>query len=216
MKYNNQIPTYDILRGHDFTNNLKALLGCKNFQEMSDITGIPASTFGTWNNKDRTSYELIIRLHLALNIPIKDLALGYQRPDTHASHPKIEETPTAYHTYTTGANSKAALVVSTFALKDGALENKRTILLDNDILPNISSQDILAIEETEQLLIIDRHIINAVSGRYLVDIDGLFSLNEIQRIPGKKLAIAFNSSTLEVKEEDITIIGKVVTEINSL
>ncbi len=216
MKYTNQIPTYDTLKGHDFTNNLKALLGCKTFQEMSDITGIPPSTFGTWNNKGRTSYELIIRLHLALKIPVKDLVQGYQLPEQHSTSPKIEESSSVYYAYTTGPESKAALVATTFVLKDGALEKKRTILLDNDILSDISSQGILALEETNRLLVIDRHITNAVSGRYLVDIDGLMSLNEIQRIPGKKLAIAFNNSTLEVKEGDVTIVGKVVAEINML
>ncbi len=216
MDNTNKIPTYDILRGHDFTNNLKTLLGCKNFQELSDITGIPPSTFGTWNNKNRASPELIIRLHLALNIPVKDLALGYSLPKNEPKPAKIEETPSAYYAYNTGKKGKATLVAESFVLKNGALENKRTILLDSDILPELSNQKILAIEELNQVLIIDKHITHAVSGRYLVNIDGSLSLNDIQRIPGKKLAIAFNNSTLDVAEKEVTVIGKVVAEINML
>ncbi|MGR6831417.1 hypothetical protein [Aliivibrio wodanis] len=36
------------------------------------------------------------------------------------------------------------------------------------------------------------------SGKYLIDMDGSFSINELQRLPGKKLAISFNGSTINV------------------
>ncbi len=213
MDHKDVIPTYNILKGHSFTNNLKALLGCKDLQEISDITGIPTSTFSTWNNQDRTSADLIVRLHLAFNIPVKDLALGYQRSD---NAPNIREKSPVYYTYTTEIGGKTTLVVGTFLLKNGKLTAKRTILLDQDILSDIDTNEVLIIEETNRLLIVDKQITDAVNGRYLVDIDGLLSLNEIQRIPGKKLAITFNHSTLNVKEENITIVGKVIADINRL
>lgn len=49
----------------------------------------------------------------------------------------------------------------------------------------------------------------AASGIYLVDMDGLLSLNGIQGLPGKKLAISFNGSTLTVKEDDMRVVGRV-------
>ncbi|EGQ9328502.1 TPA: bacteriocin [Vibrio vulnificus] len=49
----------------------------------------------------------------------------------------------------------------------------------------------------------------AVSGTYLVDMDGLLSLNEIQRLPGKKLVISFNGSTIQVDELDVKVVGRV-------
>ncbi len=42
-----------------------------------------------------------------------------------------------------------------------------------------------------------------------VDMDGLLSLNKIQGIPGKKLAISFNGSTITVDEGDVKIVGRV-------
>ncbi len=47
------------------------------------------------------------------------------------------------------------------------------------------------------------------AGTYLVDMDGLLSLNEIQRLPGKKLAISFNGSTITVDEGDVKVVGRV-------
>ncbi|MGO4223917.1 bacteriocin [Vibrio cholerae] len=53
----------------------------------------------------------------------------------------------------------------------------------------------------------DRSSQQAVAGTYLVDMDGLLSLNEIQRLPGKKLAISFNGSTITVDEGDVKVVG---------
>ena len=39
--------------------------------------------------------------------------------------------------------------------------------------------------------------------------DGSFSINELQRLPGKKLAISFNGSTINVAEDDIKVVGRV-------
>ncbi len=47
------------------------------------------------------------------------------------------------------------------------------------------------------------------AGTYPVDMDGLLSLNEIQRLPGKKLAISFNGSTITVDEGDVKVVGRV-------
>ncbi len=49
----------------------------------------------------------------------------------------------------------------------------------------------------------------AASSIYLADMDGLLSLNDIQDLPGKKLAISFNGSTLTVEEDDVRVVGRV-------
>ena len=49
----------------------------------------------------------------------------------------------------------------------------------------------------------------AASGIYLMDMDVLLSLNNIQRLPGKKLAISFNSSTPTVEEDEVRVLGRV-------
>lgn len=53
-------------------------------------------------------------------------------------------------------------------------------------------------------------IYQATSNAHLVDMDGLLSLNEIQRLPSKKLAISFNGSTIQVNELDVKVVGRVV------
>lgn len=67
----------------------------------------------------------------------------------------------------------------------------------------------MAVESDSITYIIDKDVRLAVSGTYLVDMDGLLSLNEIQRLPGKKLAISFNGSTSQVDELDVKVVGRV-------
>lgn len=65
------------------------------------------------------------------------------------------------------------------------------------------------IEHDGTKFIIDKKVHQAVSGTYLVDMDGLLSLNDIQRLPGKKLAISFNGSTLTVEEDEMIVVDRV-------
>lgn len=67
----------------------------------------------------------------------------------------------------------------------------------------------MAVENDGTTYIVDKEVRQAVSGTYLVDMDGLLSLNEIQRLPGKKLAISFNGSTIQVDELDVKVVGRV-------
>lgn len=64
-------------------------------------------------------------------------------------------------------------------------------------------------EHNETRFIVDKEVHQTVRGTYLVDMDGLLSLNDIQRLPGKKLAISFNGSTLTVEEDEVRVVGKV-------
>lgn len=67
----------------------------------------------------------------------------------------------------------------------------------------------MGIEHDGTTFIVDKEVHQAVSGTYLVDMDGLLSLNDIQRLPGKKLAISFNGSTLTVEKDEVRVVGRV-------
>lgn len=49
-------------------------------------------------------------------------------------------------------------------------------------------------------------IYQATSSTHLVDMERRLSLNEMQRLPGKKLAISFNGSTIQVDELDVKVV----------
>ncbi|NOJ12765.1 bacteriocin [Vibrio splendidus] len=67
----------------------------------------------------------------------------------------------------------------------------------------------MGIEHDGTTFIVDKKVHQAVSGTCLVYMDGLLSLNDIQRLPGKRLASSFNGSTLTVEEDEVRVVGRV-------
>ncbi|WP_417585306.1 phage repressor protein CI [Nitrincola sp.] len=213
MAEQNQIPAYDYLKGSEFTSKLKEVLGCRDFLELSKILDVPKSTFSTWNMHDRTSHELMVRLHLAMGIPIEEMALKPEDRKGTASG-NISESAANYH-------SAERLVISqhdSVILKSFCLTNGK--LLDTGEVPypvrringfGLEKADLIEIETNQSVVLVDKKENDAMNGNYLIAIDGRYSINQVQRLPGK-LAIAFDGQTIEVQESDIEVIGKVVLE----
>lgn len=212
-----KIPPFDYLKGEAFTETLKEVTGCKTLLEMSELFDVPKATFSAWNTHDRTSHELIVRLHLAKGIPIERLALsdGELNKAVHGqssiSNPLLA-TLSRFDREKSKVNPQHQVVI----LKSFCLTNGQ--LLDTGEIPypvrrinsySLNSDSLIEVETNEAIYLVDKESLNAVSGKYLIDIDGNLSINHIQRLPGKKLAIAFGETTMEVSEHDITVMGRV-------
>jgi hypothetical protein len=231
MNENTKIMPYEYLKGREFTESLKQVLKCRNFEELGDVLDVPKSTFTTWNAHERTSHELMVRLHLALGIPIEELAL---RPEDrkslviqgtgvgktgYATH-NLREPATKY----AHANALAAEgnenQKQTVLLRSSCLANGK--LIDTGVVPypvrrmnsfGLDAENVIEIETNEAIYLLDESTKDAVSGNYLIDVDGRLSINQIQRLPGKKLAIAFGDSTIEASENDIKVMGRVAVTL---
>ncbi|EKO3803708.1 helix-turn-helix domain-containing protein [Vibrio harveyi] len=208
---NDKIKSFDYLKGSDFTDNLKRLSQCKSYQELADIYNIPKTTFSTWNTHNRNSHELVVRTHLRTGIPVQELILPKDYPLTGLHH-SFWTSSNELTTESSSCLEKARLNVaeiSNFRLINGNLVNNETLAFDKDYLTKLGVLNVISLEQDGTTFIIDKDIHQAVSGTYLVDMDGLLSLNEIQRLPGKKLAISFNGSTLTVVEDEVRVVGRV-------
>jgi hypothetical protein len=96
-----------------------------------------------------------------------------------------------------------------FTLTNGKLVKNETLAFDKSYLDKLGVLNVMGIDHDGTTFIVDKEVHQAVSGTYLVDMDGLLSLNDIQRLPGKKLAISFNGSTLTVEEDEVRVVGRV-------
>ncbi len=224
---NEIIQPFDYMNGKEFTKQLKRVTGCVDFQELGSLLGVPKATFSTWNTHERTSHELIVRLHLALGIPVEELALkpedrknvyktkgilgrmqqdhGVRDADGIYAKKESEESNRQHET----------VILQSFALSNGKLISTGEIPYPYRRLNSygLLHTEVVEIETNDAIYLVDKGVTNALSGKYLIDIDGMLSINQIQRLPGKKLAIAFGDTTMEVAEEDIKVTGRVAATL---
>ncbi|EGR3108112.1 transcriptional regulator [Vibrio parahaemolyticus] len=195
-----QMPSFEYQGGKEVTDRLHEIFGTKTIRDLGDKLEVSASTIATWHKRGLCPFEVVVRANIYTGVSLKWLTLGQGEPfpnrDSSAHESKRLET-------------KFLFDIDSFQIKDGQLSDLRTLTFDKSYLDEIDVKNAMAIRTTDTTYIIDKEVHQAVSGTYLVDMDGLFSLNEIQRLPGKKLAISFNGSTLTVNEDEVRVVGRV-------
>lgn len=215
MDSQQQISIFEYLKGENFTQTLKESLGLSTFAELADVTNVSRQTISTWNAHNRNSHELVVRIHLRTGIPVHELILpkGYPLTDLHHSFWNDKRTDEVV----AGPSSPELLnpqlsvvVVKSFCLSNGQLIPTGEMPYAERMF---NSWDLVAantveIETNEGRFLVDKRQNDAVSGDYLIDMNGRLSINHIQRLP-TKLAVVFGTSTVEVSEEDIKVIGRV-------
>ncbi|MEZ9239829.1 phage repressor protein CI [Vibrio splendidus] len=195
-----QIPPFEYIGGREVTERMKEVTKTRDFKSLGDVLGISKGTISTWHQRELTPFEVILRLHLKTGASIKYLALG----EGEAFPDQVVQEHTSKKN-----EAKTLFDVDYFALTNGKLVGNETLAFDKSYLDKLGVLNVMGIEHDGTTFIVDKEVHQAVSGTYLVDMDGLLSLNDIQRLPGKKLAISFNGSTLTVEEDEVRVVGRV-------
>ncbi len=180
-----QLPTFNYQGGKIVTEMLCYALEAKNLRELSTLLNIPTSTMSTWHKRNLCPYEVMLRVHMYTDVSVKWLTLG-------------EGEPFPNHSTTTHQSkhleTKTLFDIDSLKILNGELSDLKTLTFDRAILGEVVNA--MVIRDGDLTYIIDKEVRQAVSGTYLVDRDDLLYLNEIQRLPSKKLAISFNGSTI--------------------
>ncbi|MDP2591539.1 phage repressor protein CI [Vibrio splendidus] len=195
-----QIPPFEYIGGREVTERMKEVTKMRDFKSLGDVLGISKGTISTWHQRELTPFEVILRLHLKTGASIKYLALG----EGEAFPDQVVQEHTSKKN-----EAKTLFDVDYFTLTNGKLVGNETLAFDKSYLDKLGVLNVMGIEHDGTTFIVDKEVHQAVSGTYLVDMDGLLSLNDIQRLPGKKLAISFNGSTLTVEEDEVRVVGRV-------
>lgn len=194
------MPPFNYQGGKLVTDRLNEILETKTIRELGEKLQLSPSTIATWHKRELCPFEVVIRAHIYTGVSLKWLTLGEGEPFPNRNSQKHESKR---------LETKFLLDVDTFTIKKGELEDLSTITLDKALLEQFDVTNAMAIREADSIYVIDKEIRQAISGTYLVDMDGLLSLNEIQRLPGRKLAISFNGSTITVDEDSVRVVGRV-------
>ncbi|MEZ8193996.1 phage repressor protein CI [Vibrio cortegadensis] len=218
MSDKNQIFPFDYMKGSEFTENLKKITNSRTFPDLAELLNVPKATFSTWNLHDRTSHELMVRLHLALGVPIEELALSEEERAKLPNRSKIPVLPqTQTQDVTNGSNPQHGIVI----LKSYCLSNGK--LLPTGDMPyakrmfngwDLNELATIEVETNQARYLVDQSQNDAVSGEYLIDMNGRMSINHIQRLPNK-LAVVFGTSTVEVADQDIKVLGRIAVTMKN-
>ncbi|KPM00452.1 helix-turn-helix domain-containing protein [Vibrio splendidus] len=195
-----KLTSFDYQGGKLVTDRLHEILGTKTIRELGEKLDISASTIATWHKRALCPFEIVLRAHMYTGASLKWLTLGEGEPFPNRESQKHQSKR---------LETKFLFDIDSFNIKHGKLENLQTLTFDKSYLNDIEVANPMAIRDGENTYIVDKENQQAISGTYLVDMDGLLSLNDIQRLPGKKLAISFNGSTLTVEEDEVRVVGRV-------
>ncbi|HDY7702288.1 TPA: helix-turn-helix domain-containing protein [Vibrio vulnificus] len=200
MTVNKKIEPFEYIGGRDFTSKVVKVMGLERYNQLTDVLGVNKGTISTWHTRNMTPFELAVRIHLSKGVSLKWLLLDEGDP--------FPDQNTQDHV-TKKSESRTLFDIDVFKLVNGKLQSNDTLPFDKAYLDKLGVLNVMGIEQDGSTYLIDKEVHQAVSGIYLVDMDGLFSLNEIQRLPGKKLAISFNGSTITVEEDEVRVVGRV-------
>lgn len=200
MTVNKKIEPFEYIGGRDFTSKVVNVMNLERYNQLTEVLGVNKGTISTWHTRNMTPFELAVRIHLSEGVSLKWLLLDEGEP-----FPEQNE-----QDHVSKKNeAKTLFDIDYFSIDDGKLVGKGILAFDKALLDELGVIDVMAIKDGTTTFLINKESHQAVSGTYLVDMDGLLSLNDIQRLPGKKLAISFNGSTLTVEEDEVRVVGRV-------
>ncbi|WP_232314440.1 helix-turn-helix domain-containing protein [Grimontia marina] len=189
-----KVPAFNYLGGEDVIEKLKEVSGVEKDIQLADVFGVPKNTIATWRKRGLIPYELLLRASLHFGADLRSLSLGEGE------------------LFPYGDFSESRLRVPFKKLMKGALKEVGSFNLDNSQveLLDVEPEKLEVIRDSDLILIIDTSDSNVASGRYLFDIDGVYTINQAQRLPGKNLSIDFNGTAMQISEEEIKTLGRVV------
>ncbi|CAH6785118.1 Predicted transcriptional regulator [Vibrio chagasii] len=200
MSVNKKIEPFEYIGGRDFTSKVVNVMNLERYNQLTEVLGVNKGTISTWHTRNMTPFELAVRIHLSEGVSLKWLLLDEGEP-----FPEQSE-----QDHVSQKNeAKTLFDIDYFSIDDGKLVGERILAFDKTLLDELGVSNVMAIKDGTTTFLINKESRQAVSGTYLVDMDGLLSLNDIQRLPGKKLAISFNGSTLTVEEDEVRVVGRV-------
>jgi len=188
-----EIPPFEYQGGKVVTEKLVSITNSGNFQGLTTKFGIPKSTIATWHQREISPFEIAVRVHLAKGVSLKWLLLDQGEAFESA-----------------GVMLKEKLIIE--KITNGMLDKSEEINLDVSIMKRyeLTPSITRVIDLDGSLLFVNTEETKPISGRYLLDIDGAISINGLQRLPGKKLAMSYGNTSVEVAEADIVVLGRVV------
>lgn len=188
-KYPNEIKINPNQGGKAAIERLVKAYGFTTRQALADHLGVSKSTLANRYMRDTFPADWIIQCALETGVSLRWLSTsdGPMRLDARTQVASLNKTK----------------------IIDGKLIDSGYILFDTTLLP-CNVENLSAVEYENSTYLIRQDVNEVNDGKWMVSIDGLYSIRELARLPNNRILLESKSSKIECNIEDIEVIGKVI------
>ena len=199
--------------GKTIAERLIRLFGVRNRLELAEVLGMHPGSFSTWQTRNTTPYELLIRIHLATGAPMEYLCFGIGEgvPDVFSL---VEQQQAIEHHSTKLQSSDAFFNITINVINNGDLFKTEELLVDNHFLKRfrISATD-FAIEHPNGIHFVNSKLTAVTKGKYLFTVNGLYEVGELRQLPDGNAYYFDGDDKYPLNRKSMKIEGKIVSSL---
>lgn len=192
------------------------LFKVKNRLELATLIGVTAGTLSTWTTRKTIPYELLIRLNLAMGIPMEYLCFG--QGDSIPNILKNAESTIPTYEYESVEVKQAELsTIAIFTIENGKLEKEDEFSADIAFFKKfkiIPAED-FSIYSESGLKFINTKETTITKGEYLFSVNNSHQIGEFKTLPDGKTYLMEEGEKHPVDLTVTTIKGKVVATLDT-
>ncbi|WP_213796442.1 phage repressor protein CI [Klebsiella aerogenes] len=192
-KHPNEIKINPHQGGKAAIERLVKAYGFTTRQALADLLGVSKSTLANRYMRDTFPADWIIQCALETGVSLRWLSTS--------------DSPMRLNARTQVASLNKTKII------DGKLIDSGYILFDTTLLP-CNVENISAVEYENSTYLIRQDVNEVNDGKWMVLIDGLYSIRELARLPNNRIMLESKSSKIKCNIEDIEFIGKVILTCN--
>lgn len=170
---------------------VKDAYGFKFKNDLCKHVGVPSNTLSTWIKRDSFPAELVIRCALDTGVNLQWLTTGVGRMRDHQL---------------TDIESLQSCVLS-----EGKLVESGSIMFDKLFLPAGMLKPFV-LRVSGDFYFLEKDFTDLKDGKWLVEIEGKFSIRELAFIPIKKVKVLGGGVPFDCAVDEINIVARVVSE----
>lgn len=182
--------------GREAIERLLEAYGFKNRQALCNHLGVSQSTMANRYMRDNFPADWILTCSLDTGASLLWLATG-----------QGEMNETVKATNNTVLNRKK--------ITNGILSDAEPVTYDSKLLPDLLTSPFV-INYDKKVFIADAYEGEVTDGIWLIEMDGLASVRELNRFPGGRIRVENGKASFECKAEDIKVLGKIIARTEYL
>ena len=167
-------------------------------KELSEYLGISTGTISTWVRREYFPGDVVITCSLDTGAPLEWLAVGIGKLERNVR-----------------GDDQSVISLTKWDISTGELIRVGKWICDASFV-STKNEELHYLERKTISWIVDFNNKSASNGKWLLDIDGVYDVYDIIRLPGNKLNVTTSAIAFECLVGSVSFVGKVIKEIKTL